>query len=188
MVIYDLRFAIVDCRFAICVLVGCDISRDCGVCEEREHFMASKKYKTYDDDLLVELIACGGFTAREIGKCVGLGRKMINHIVGGRRRKDLQERIFEAVMNNRRQAHRFGVRWLKPLLSKHIRNGIEGDDETARKCREFALNRFLGEQDEQDKPPDTDQPLPTVLTADDYKALAKLKGGPREDETSSQQG
>ena len=37
------------------------------------------------------------------------------------------------------EARRLGAKWSRALLGRHIQVGLAGDDETARKCREFAL-------------------------------------------------
>ncbi|GAG23811.1 unnamed protein product, partial [marine sediment metagenome] len=54
-------------------------------------------------------------------------------------RPELQPRIAAAAKAHRDQALRMGARWMWGLLARHIRSGIEGDGEAARKCREFTL-------------------------------------------------
>lgn len=141
--------------------------------------------KNYDEDLLVELIAAGQMSYAEIAKRVGIHRKSAWRIAVGRSRPDLQPRIRKAVQAHRVEARRLAAKWLKALIGKHIKDGMEGDDEKARKCREFAINKFLEESDdEQDAntAPDGDQLRPPGLTADDYEAIAKLKDGPADDD------
>ena len=141
--------------------------------------------KNYDDDLLVELIASGQMSYVGIAKRVGTSRSNVWHIATGRRRPELQPRIRQAVRANRLEARRLAAKWLKALIGKHIKDGMEGDDEKARKCREFAINKFLEESDdEQDiaSTSDEDQSRPPGLTADDYEAIAKLKDGPADDD------
>ena len=140
------------------------------------------KRKSYDEDLLVHLLARGDMTHKAIGARVGLGRGMVSMISCGTRRGDLQPRIRAANDEFRKRAHRLGARSLVSLVAKHIKEGLDDDTdpELARKCREYAMDKFL------DAPESTTtghQPLPTPgLTSEDYEAIAKLKGGPSDDE------
>jgi len=148
--------------------------------------MPSTKRCEYDDQLLVELIARGEANCKQIADQVGISREMVSSIARGKRRRDLQKRIAMAIENHRRETNKLGARWLKSLLTKHIRNGLAGDGETARKCREYALERFLGPAEESpDQSDSQDLPAPG-LTAEDYEAIARLKGGPAEDEPTCQ--
>ena len=95
--------------------------------------------KQYDDDLLVELIARGDTSRAKIARRVGLSRGSVQRIAAGLVRPELQPRIAAAVKGQRDTAFRMGATWLRGLLAQHIREGIEGEGEHARKCREFAL-------------------------------------------------
>jgi len=97
------------------------------------------KHKDYDDELMVELIARGDQTNESIARELGTNRETVRRIASGQLRPELQPRIAAAVKAHRDQAFRMGARWMKGLLARHIRSGIEGDGEPARKCREFAL-------------------------------------------------
>ena len=108
-----------------------------------------RRIKEYDDDLLVRLIAAGELTHAQIARRVGLSQDMVQRIASGRSRPGLQERIADLTRLYHVAARRLAAKWLKALLSKHIKNGIEGSGETARKCREFAINKFLDDQVEE---------------------------------------
>lgn len=144
--------------------------------------MASHKHKAYDDDLLVELIARGDMSCRAIAEQVGLGKQMISRVARGERRPELQSRIQAVVDEYHRRARRLGARSLVNLVARHVRAGLDekADPEHARKCREFAINKFL---DSPKAGTAAQRTLPTPgLTSEDYEAIAKLKGGPPDDE------
>ena len=105
--------------------------------------MVSSRKSAYDDDKMVELIAAGELTHGEIAKRLGVNRVTVWRIIHGQSRQDLQGRIDGVISGFSREARRIGVRWLKALLTKHIRVGMEGDGETARRCREFVINLFF---------------------------------------------
>ena len=144
--------------------------------------MATFKHKQYDDDLLVRLIARGDMNHRAIGQQLGLSKRMVSQIARGQRRPELQQHIQATVGEFRKRAYRLGARSMVSLVAKHIKDGLseEADSTHARKCREFAMNKFLDTPPPQPAGP---QPLPTPgLTNEDYQAIAKLKGGPSYDE------
>jgi len=60
--------------------------------------------KQYDDDLLVELIARGRVSNREIARQVGVTPSTVSRIVSGTTRADLQPRIRIRIDRNRRRA------------------------------------------------------------------------------------
>ncbi|MBL7133146.1 MAG: hypothetical protein ISS78_03525 [Phycisphaerae bacterium] len=137
--------------------------------------------KDYDDDLLVRLLAAGELTHGQIGRRVGLSENMVWRIASGRSRPELQERIADLTRLYRTAARRLAAKWLKALLSKHIKNGIEGSGETARKCREFTINKFLDDRVEEctnqlDQGPPGLEDLPEPLRSKVVKAL----GGPED--------
>jgi len=97
----------------------------------------------YDEDLLVELIACGELSQTEIAEKVGVSRRTVWRIANGQSRPDLQTKIADTVEGIRQATIRLAARWMKPLLQKQIEVALEGDGETARKAREFLLKTFL---------------------------------------------
>jgi len=97
----------------------------------------------YDEDLLVELIACGELSQTEIARRVGVSRRTVWRIANGQSRRDLQTKIADTVEGIRQATIRLAARWMKPLLQKQIEVALEGDGETARKSREFLLKTFL---------------------------------------------
>ena len=97
----------------------------------------------YDEDLLVELIACGDVSQTEIAERVGVSRRTVWLIASGHSRPDLQQKIADTVEGYRQATIRMAAKWLKPLLAKQIKVAL-GDGETSRKCREFLLSRILG--------------------------------------------
>ncbi len=152
----------------------------------------------YDEDLLVELIACGEVTQTEIAERVGVSRRTVWQIANGHSRPDLQTKIADTVEGFRQETIRMAARWLKPLLTKQIKVALEGDGETARKCREFLLKTFMIALPEQaakapakkrDPAPDPDGQLDSTalynglveLSPDLKRQVVEELGGPAED-------
>ena len=157
----------------------------------------------YDEDLLVELIASGDVSQTEIAERVGVSRRTVWRIANGQSRPNLQRKIADTVEGYRRETIRLAARFMKPILKKQIEVALEGDGETARKCREFLLKTFMidlpGQTDKKPRPVaddddgDAKKPLnPTAL----YKNLAGLSpdlkrkvveelGGPAEERLST---
>ena len=148
--------------------------------------MPSNRRSEYDEDLLIELIARGEGNYQQIADRVGISRSMVSRIAHGHARKELQDRIAATIECFRTEAHRLGIRWLRPLLAKHIKHGIEGDDEIARKCREYTLNAFLTSSPNLKEQQQGQYPSSASLTAEDYEAITKLKGGPLENAQTPQ--
>jgi len=99
--------------------------------------------KEYDDDLLVELIARGDMSHKRIAERVGLSRQSIDSIAAGLSRRDLLPRIAAMHKGIREEAHRLGARWLRGLLTRHIRDGLEGTGEFARRCRKDLIDKLF---------------------------------------------
>jgi DNA-binding XRE family transcriptional regulator len=98
---------------------------------------------TYDEDLLVELIAGGDVSQTEIAERVGVSRRTVWRIANGHSRPDLQQKIADTVEGYRQAAIRLAAKFMKPLLKKQIEVALEGDGEISRRCREFLLKTFM---------------------------------------------
>ena len=140
--------------------------------------MPSKRRVEYDEDLLVELIAEGELSYRQVAAKTGICWSMVARIARGERRRELQERIAAAVEGYRAKAQRLGVRLVASVVDKHVRDGIEGDGETARKCREYAMNQFLTPPEGAEGNVAAHGPPVVALTAEDYETITRLKDGP----------
>jgi len=145
----------------------------------------SRKQKDYDDNLLIDLIARGDRSHRSIAREVGLSSQTVRRIALGEMRPELQPRIASAGDGYRREARRLGARWLRGLLARHIRDGIEGDGEHARKCREFAL-KFIEDCGRFNEiPPPRPEPSGDVfddLSLELRKKIMAEIGGPSDDD------
>jgi len=139
----------------------------------------SHRRSGYDEELLVELIGRGDLTLREVARRVGLSRPTVHRIFRGQSRPDLQPRIRQSIRDHAAYVRAAACRALEAMTSKHINTGLNGNDELARKCREFIMKLVWCGLDDADLP----RPLPTPgLTPEDYEAIAILKGGPTNDE------
>lgn len=137
---------------------------------------ASYRRNGYDDDLLVELIGRGDLTLRDVARRVGLTRETVRRIFCGKSRPELQPRIRQTLKDHAAYVRTAARRALEALVGKHIGTGLRGDDELARKCREFIMKMIWSDDANDD---DLSRPLPRPgLTAEDYEAIALLKGGP----------
>jgi len=108
--------------------------------------MAKQTTKTdvYDDDEVVEEIARGVKSYTEIAAEQGCTRQCISQIARGRRRKELHRRIMELQEGYLLQVRRLAVACAVQAMAVHIREGLEGEGETARRCREYVMNHVLG--------------------------------------------
>ncbi|MCE5256401.1 MAG: hypothetical protein LLF89_06080, partial [Spirochaetaceae bacterium] len=64
--------------------------------------LTGPRKKAYDDELLIEMIARGDVPQWEIAQTVGLNRRLVQRIIKGDARKELQPRI-EAAREKYRQ-------------------------------------------------------------------------------------
>ena len=108
----------------------------------------------YDEDKLVTLLFEGNKTYDDIAKEVGITASMVGKIARGESRHDLSGRVQNLQEERRRAIRHLAVRWGSDLMKAHIREGIEGSGETARKCREYVLGQLR-----------TDRPLSDVEEA-----------------------
>jgi len=143
--------------------------------------------KEYDDELLVELIARGNTSHSRIAKRVGLSRVMVGRIAAGRARPDLRPRIAAIAAGIREESHRLGARWLRGLLIRHIRDGLEGDGEFARRCRKDLIDKLfdpeLLKRITEPPPPEPEPPGPDFddLSIELRRKIMQEIGGPCED-------
>jgi predicted DNA-binding protein (UPF0251 family) len=148
---------------------------------------------TYDEDLLVELIAGGEVSQTEIAERVGVSRRTVWRIANGHSRPDLRQKIADTVEGYRQAAIRLAAKFMKPLLKKQIEVALEGDGEISRRCREFLLKTFMITLPEQtakhkprragDKPRDPIAPGMDLmeLSPDLKDQVVKELGGPEEE-------
>jgi transcriptional regulator with XRE-family HTH domain len=105
----------------------------------------TRKKKNYDDEVLVMAIARGDKTYGQIAGQVGLSRKTVSRIACGTHRPDLQPRIQAATRAFLDQTQRLAAAWATQVMAKHVKEGLEGRGETARRCREYVLSQCLGD-------------------------------------------
>jgi len=128
---------------------------------------------------LVAAIGAGEMTYAQIAEALGLSEAYVAEVARGQRRADLQEKIAAFSRGYLDQAYRLGAKWARGLLTKHIKEGIEGTGETARRCREYVLSRFLtGAPGLASQPPEGPQPPDLTDLSPSLKAqvLAELLG------------
>jgi len=101
--------------------------------------LSCRRKKNYNDDLLVTLIVRGDVSFGRIARIIGLSRATVSAVANGLARPDLQPRIQAGLAAQKQAVERLGARYLRPLLARHIKIGMEGDGPLARKCREFVL-------------------------------------------------
>ncbi len=152
------------------------------------HQIPIGKRKHYDDELLVQLIGRGNLSSTKIAERVGLGAPFVRRVASGQARQDLQDRIKAAVRANRAGAQRMAVSYLRHMLGKHIRQGMEGDGELARKCREFAINKSWGDLEDESSSTAAQPSLPDLigLTDETKQRVLEELGWPAEDEQTPQ--
>ncbi|MHC4718298.1 MAG: hypothetical protein ACYS5V_15105 [Planctomycetota bacterium] len=129
--------------------------------------MAGHRTDVYDDDAVVDAIVRGESYA-QVARAQGVTRACVSQIARGRRRRDLHDRIVEAQEAALMQARRLAVACAVQAMAVHIREGIEGTGETARRCREYLLNRVLG------APGKPAPPVPSAREPELGKALSAL--------------
>jgi len=130
-------------------------------------------------DRLVELIARGERSYARIAKELGLDEEVVAQVARGEFRPELYARIKAAQRGYVDEARRLGSRWTKSLLTKHIKVGMDSDDETARKCREYTLNEFLKTSPQKHSQAVNEASGGPKLTSRDLELLAKANDGPK---------
>jgi len=146
-----------------------------------------RRRKEYDEDLLVELIGRGDTPCARIAKRVGLCPATVGKIARGESRPDLQARIAAVSRGIQEESCRLGARWLRGLLTRHIRDGLEGTGEHARRCRKDLIDKLFDPQIlKRIAEPPPPEPEPPGADFDDLSLELRRKimqeiGGPCED-------
>ena len=107
---------------------------------EPKHASAAKG--PYDDDLLVRLLVEGHLSYRKIADLAGTTAMTVSHVARGVTRRDLHERICQAVEDAQRRTRRRAAASLEAVYEKYLALALESEGETARKACEFILKTF----------------------------------------------
>ncbi len=147
---------------------------------------------SYDENLLVEMLAAGKFSCREIAEKVGkISAAMVSAISQGRRRRDLHDRVTRAVAAAQRRAVRLAAGRLADLVDRHVAQGLASDDPEARRCREFLLRTYtpktLAEPPAAPLPKEPHSPFANFkkLSPETQARIAHDLGGPAPDQTQA---
>ena len=140
------------------------------------------KFKDYDDDRLIALLGEGLHTYKEIADQVGISETMVGNIARGEIRPHLLDRISKVHRGHLRKTRGRGAARLYTVLDKHMDSG-QGDDESARKCREFVLNKYLDMPCDEPPAPADESPFENFakLTPLTQARVAHDLGGPEPD-------
>ena len=117
-----------------------------------------RKFKDYDDDRLITLLGEGLHTYKEIADEVGISETTVGNIARGELRPHLLDRISKVHRGHIRKTRGRGATRLYKVLDKHVKSG-QGDDESARKCREFMLNKYLDMPCDEPPKPSNEPPM-----------------------------
>ena len=138
--------------------------------------------KTYDENLLVDLIARNDLTTGQVARRVGLSASMVAKIARGTNRPDLQPRIDKAREHYARQVRGDVTRELQDLIRVHVKNGKANSNEYGRKCREWVMNKAWEELDRLEARPARPDPLELVDLSPELKRMVLEElGGPQEE-------
>jgi len=107
----------------------------------------SKRKRQYDDDLLVRLLAEGQLNYTKIAEQIGVSLMTVSTIARGVTRRDLYDRICTLTEDCNRRARRLANNCLWSLVARHIKEGLEGTGEPARRSREFVMKMMLNSPD-----------------------------------------
>ena len=100
----------------------------------------------YDENLLVEMLADDAPYAK-IAQAVGLTASMVGKIARGSYRVNLSRRVEEILETRRQAVCDTAARRAADLMRAHVEEGLKAGGETARKCREFILERIIAQGD-----------------------------------------
>ncbi|HOD84721.1 MAG: hypothetical protein BWX88_03771 [Planctomycetes bacterium ADurb.Bin126] len=98
--------------------------------------------KDYDESALILALAAASESAAAVARRLGLSPRYVQKIAARQARLDLQPRIAAARRSLDDELRRQAVPFARELLAHHIRLGLAGDGETARRCREFVLTHL----------------------------------------------
>ena len=106
------------------------------------------KHKSYDEEWLVAALAIGKLSHSEIARRQGLSPAHVARIAAGQCRRDLQPRIQAARTVVADEIQQIAARCAPAVMARHVKLGMEGDGEVARKCREFIIQQARREEDQ----------------------------------------
>ena len=108
----------------------------------------------YDEDLVVDLLAEGKLSGRQIAaKVPGISFSMVLAISRGAKRRNLHERLSRTIDAAQRRVVRRASGKLADLVDKHIDQGLASNDPEARRCREFVLKTYSPKTIAEPEPP-----------------------------------
>ena len=105
--------------------------------------MRRKVTKFYKDELLVADLGEGRLTLAAVARKHGLGQAFVSRVRRGKARPELLPRIRALRRAILAETERMVLPLLKTLLARQTHVALNGRRETARKCREHLLDRFL---------------------------------------------
>ncbi len=144
--------------------------------------MRSRRTPTKQDWAIVDALVAGNRTHQDIAIANGVSRNLISRIVNGKARTYLQPVIRMRQKERKMAAANLATRWLGGVMGKHIREGVTGTGETARKCREYVMKNALFDADDVDLPKPEPKPAAAMaeLSPELKRRVLKELGGPGE--------
>jgi len=138
----------------------------------------------YDDNLLVELIARGDMTYEQIGREVGLSASCVGRVARGESRPELQPRIDAVTKAYAESARRLGRRLAHEAMTTlaNLMNDPKQPAQVRRACALDILNHALGDPSRPQVSVTQSQAVLPGLTRERARALARLEGGPDDDD------
>ena len=107
--------------------------------------------------------------------------RYLRQIRTGQRCPGIMRQVNEMHQIANDEAFLMAASMIKTTLAQQLKVGIKGEDETARKCREYVLDHFLLEERPRAyalPPPRRRRELLPGLTARDLQRRAQAEGGP----------
>ncbi|MCE5325387.1 MAG: hypothetical protein LLG01_03130 [Planctomycetaceae bacterium] len=100
----------------------------------------------YDEMKLLDLLA-DGVAYEQVAQEIGISRSMVAKIAQGRTRPEIHQQLLDIREARRQAVHDLAAKKATTLMRMHIEEGLARGGETARKCREFILDRLLTRDD-----------------------------------------